>query len=105
VDDAADGVYSRAPELEDLLKLCAAQYQVVRIADEIVVDLMQAAGGIDYGAALAGGVEMFTIQGVEIPVAGKELLIRMKDTVRPSDAADVAFLRLRIEEGRRHGKQ
>ena len=24
MDDAADGVYSRAPELEDLLKLCAA---------------------------------------------------------------------------------
>jgi hypothetical protein len=167
VDDAADGVYSRAPELEDLLKLCAAlnreavrylliggfavilhgfvrgtkdidllvdaadenvralkralavlpdnaiaeikdgevrQYHVVRIADEIVVDLMQAACGIDYVTALAGGIEMFTVQGIEIPVAGKELLIRMKATVRPSDAADVAFLRLRIEEGRRHGR-
>ena len=44
---------------------------------------MQAACGIDYVAALAGGIETFTVQGIEIPVAGKELLIRMKDTVRP----------------------
>ncbi len=73
MDDAADGVYSRAPVLQDLLTLCAALNR--------------------------------TVQGVEIPVASKELLIRMKDTVRPSDAADVAFLRLRIEEGKHHGKQ
>lgn len=38
-----------------------------------------------------------TIEGVSIPVAGKELLIATKQTVRPSDAADVQFLRLRME--------
>jgi hypothetical protein len=167
LDDAPDGVYSRAPELEDLLSLCQAlnreqaryvliggfavilhgfvrgtkdidllvdpaesnvraikramaqlpdnaaaliaddevgRYQVLRIADEVVVDLMAAACGIDYSAALAAGIEKLTIQGVDIPVARKELLIRMKDTVRPSDAADVNFLRARIEEDSRKGR-
>lgn len=77
------------------------QYQVVRVADEIVVDLLGAACGINYSEAVASGIESFTIEGVEIPVASKELLIRMKDTIRESDAIDVRFLRLRIEEGRR----
>jgi hypothetical protein len=168
VDDAADGVYSRAPELEDLLSLCQAlnreraryvliggfavilhgfvrgtkdidllvdpavsniravkramahlpdnaaaliaddevgKYQVLRVADEIVVDLMTAACGIDYAAAMAAGVETLTIQGVGIPVARKELLIRMKDTIRPSDAADVNFLRVRIAEDKQPGRK
>ena len=81
------------------------RYQVLRVADEIVVDLMAAACGIDYAAALAAGVETLTIQGVAIPVACKELLIRMKDTIRPSDAADVNFLRVRIAEDLRQGRQ
>jgi hypothetical protein len=74
------------------------QYQVVRVADEIVVDLLGAACGITYSEAFAAGIDKFTVQGVEIPVASKELLIRMKDTIRPSDAVDVRFLHLRIEE-------
>lgn len=78
------------------------QYQVVRIADEIVVDLLGAACGVTYSEAVAAGVETFTLQDVEVPVASKELLIRMKNTIRESDAVDVRFLRLRIEEeGRR----
>jgi hypothetical protein len=39
--------------------------------------------------------------GVRIPLATKELLVRMKDTVRESDRADVRFLNLLIEEERR----
>jgi Nucleotidyl transferase of unknown function (DUF2204) len=74
------------------------KYQVVRVADEIVVDLLGAACGIAYFEALAAGFDHFNIQGVEIPVASKELLIRMKATIRESDAVDVRFLRLRIEE-------
>jgi len=72
-----------------------ARYGVVRVADEFVIDLMKSACGIDYGAA-AQHVEERVVNGVIIPVADKELLIRTKDTVRPSDAADVRFLRLRI---------
>lgn len=74
------------------------KYQVVRVADEIVVDLMAAACGIDYAQAMASDVETFQIEDVEIPVASKPLLIRMKDTIRPSDHSDVAFLRVLIEE-------
>jgi hypothetical protein len=74
------------------------RYPVVRVADEIVVDLMRSACGIGLEQALAEGVQEFTIEGVRIPVASKPLLIRMKDTVRPGDAADVEALRLRIAE-------
>lgn len=77
------------------------KYQVVRVADEIVVDLLGSACGISYQDSLEG-IETFEIQGVKIPVASKELLIRMKDTIRESDAMDVRFLRLRIEEENRH---
>jgi hypothetical protein len=72
------------------------KYRVVRVADEIVVDLMAAACGIDYAEGVRAGVEHFEIDGVSIPVATKPTLIRMKDTVRPSDHADVEFLRLRL---------
>lgn len=77
------------------------RYPVVRVADEIVVDLLASACGVTYQEAVQVGSETFRIQGVEIPVATKEMLIRMKDTVRESDAMDVRFLRLRIEEGDR----
>ena len=72
------------------------KYQVVRIADEIVVDLLKNACGVDYARASQGGIEIRVVEGVPIPLARKELLIEMKQTVRPSDAADVQFLRLRI---------
>jgi len=79
------------------------KYRVVRVADEIVVDLMAAACGVTYSeAAQSGsGIESVNVRGVEIPVASKELLIRMKDTIRESDAMDVRFLRMRIEEEQR----
>ena len=76
-----------------------ARYAVVRVADEIVVDLMARACGIDFDRALReSGVQTVEIKGVPIPVATKQMLIRMKDTVRPSDAADVEYLRLRLSE-------
>lgn len=159
MDDSDDREYSRAPELEDLLKLCKAldaegvryvliggfavilhgfvratkdidllidasienvqrlkramaalpdnaialiaddeveKYQVVRIADEFVVDLLKTACGVDYARAAEGGIEIKIVNGVRIAVGRKELLIETKQTIRPSDAADVQFLRLRI---------
>lgn len=74
-----------------------SKYEVVRIADEIVIDLMAKACGIDYAEATAG-IQKIIIDGVPIPVASKELLIRMKDTIRPSDKIDAEFLRWRVEE-------
>lgn len=73
------------------------RYGVVRIADEIVVDLMKSACGIRYEDAVSQIVSR-DLEGVSIPVADKNLLIRTKDTVRPSDAVDVSFLRRMIEE-------
>jgi hypothetical protein len=70
------------------------------VADEVVVDLMALACGISYQDAVAD-VERLTIGDVTIPVAGLATLIRTKDTVRPSDAADRRYLEelLRAERG------
>lgn len=73
------------------------KYSVIRIADEIVVGLMKEACGVDYEDALTAGLDVFELEGVEIPLARKQTLVRTKDTVRPSDAADVGFLKLAIE--------
>jgi len=163
MDDAADRGYSRAPELEDLVRICRSlndegvrylliggfavilhglvrttkdidllidpseenirrlkralatlpdnavalvadddvgKYRVVRVADEVVIDLMAEACGISYEEALAQGVENRQLSDVTIPIVKKEVLIRMKDTLRDSDRSDVGFLRGLIEEER-----
>ena len=68
-----------------------ARYAVVRVADEIVVDLMALACGIDYEEAVQD-VEQLTIGGVEVPVASLQTLIRTKKTDRPLDGADRRYL-------------
>jgi hypothetical protein len=69
------------------------QYTVVRVADEIVVDLMARAGGIDYAEA-AADVAVREVDGVPIPFASPRLLWRMKTvTGRAKDAGDLVFLR------------
>lgn len=69
------------------------QYTVVRVADEIVVDLMKSAGGIDYAGA-SNDVVVHDVDGVSIPFASPRLLWRMKVvTHREKDAADLVFLR------------
>lgn len=69
------------------------QYSVIRVADEIVVDLMRLAGGIDYAAA-AAHVAVREVDDVSIPFASPHLLWRMKSvTGREKDAADLVFLR------------
>ena len=73
------------------------QYQVVRIADEVVVDLMASACGINYEEA-KNHIEWKEIDGIRIPVADKKLLIRTKDTLRPSDKMDVDFLSAQLAE-------
>ena len=67
------------------------KHVVVRVVDEVIVDLMGRACGVDYAEALPG-TEIFEYDGVPIRVAGPELLIRLKDTRRPQDAIDRAFL-------------
>jgi hypothetical protein len=69
------------------------QYNVIRVADEILVDLMRSAGGIDYEEA-ARDVVVREVDGVPIPFASPRLLWRMKSvTHREKDAGDLVFLR------------
>jgi hypothetical protein len=77
-----------------------ARYAVVRVADEVVVGLMARACDVDYAEAVRD-VEMLEVEGVRIPVASIDTLIRTKRTMRPSDAAD----RLYLEELRRRTRQ
>jgi hypothetical protein len=68
------------------------QYSVIRVADEILVDLMRSAGGIDYAQA-ASQVVTRELDGVPIPFASPRLLWRMKAiTHRAKDAGDLVFL-------------
>ena len=89
-DDAA-----REIEPGDLKK-----YSVVRVADEVLVDLLAAACGVTWSEAQSSAVRM-DLQGTPVIVADIETLIRTKKTVRPSDAADRAWLESLREGGER----
>jgi hypothetical protein len=68
-------------------------YMVVRVADEIVVDLMASASGIGYDEASLD-IVWRELDGVRIPFASPALLWRMKKvTGREKDAGDLSFLR------------
>lgn len=69
------------------------QYNVIRVGDEILVDLMRSAGGIDYAEAAKDTV-IYELDGVPIPFASPRLLWRMKVvTHREKDAGDLVFRR------------
>lgn len=69
------------------------QYNVIRVADEILVDLMCSASGIDYAEAAKDSI-VREVQGVPIPFASPRLLWRMKaNTHREKDVPDLVFLR------------
>lgn len=73
-------------------------YTVVRVADEITVDLMQSASGIDYEEA-AKDIVIRRVQDVDIPFASPRLLWRMKkNTHREKDLPDLLFLRQQYPE-------
>jgi hypothetical protein len=72
-------------------------YQVVRVADDIVVDLLGSACGVNYKMALADSL-IFELDDVESPLVSKETLIKTKDTVRPHDKRDVDYLKMLIEQ-------
>ena len=69
------------------------QHNVIRVADEFLVDLMRSACGIEYAEA-ARDVVVREVDGVSIPFASPRLLWRMKvNTHREKDAPDLYFLR------------
>jgi len=67
------------------------KYKVVRVADEVMVDLLSAACGVTWEQA-HGSAETRNLDGVPVVVADPATLIRTKQTPRPSDAADRAWL-------------
>jgi hypothetical protein len=68
-----------------------AQWVVVRVNDDITIDLMTEACGVRFEDA-GGGIEIEEIDGVPIPFAGAELMLKMKQSPREKDAADRSFL-------------
>ena len=68
------------------------QYEVIRVADEIVVDLMKKACGIEYVEASKSIIKV-SIQGVIIPFADVDLMIQLKSSVRPKDVTDLEYLK------------
>ena len=70
-------------------------YVVVRVADDVLVDLMLAACGIGYEEC-SGEIETVVVQGVSIPFASPRLLLRMKQTHREKDELDRKFLERKI---------
>ena len=112
VDDAPGNVARVKRALSVLADNAAAEvadddverFTVVRVADEVVVDLMGRACGLAYGEA-ARDAETIERDGVRIPVASPATLLRMKNTPRPQDAIDRAFLEgVLRERARRAGK-
>ncbi|MBX7208742.1 MAG: hypothetical protein K1X78_10550 [Verrucomicrobiaceae bacterium] len=71
-------------------------YGVVRISDEIMVDLMKSGCGVTYADAIRDA-DWREIQGVRIPFASKSTLWKMKQTVREKDIPDRLFLRQALE--------
>jgi hypothetical protein len=70
-------------------------YVVVRVADEVLVDLMTRTCGISYEDAKSE-IEWLEDEGEKIPYASKKLLWRMKQTHREKDELDRVFLREKL---------
>ena len=77
-------------------------YIVVRVSDDILVDIMTAACGIDFKEA-SDFIEVANVQGVPIPFATPGLLLRTKQTYRENDIADRIFLHRKIAEENEKG--
>ena len=71
------------------------KYEVVRVVDEITIDLLKKACDITYEKA---GIEYFEFKGVRIPIADISTMIKTKQGVRPRDKEDLAFLMNVVED-------
>jgi len=65
------------------------EYAVVRIVDEITVDLLIKAGDVTYETAQA---VMVSLDGVDVPIASLVTLIATKPGIRERDQLDKAYL-------------
>lgn len=72
-------------------------YSIVRIADEIVIDLIGSVGDINYNSIT---IEFAHIDGTRIPIADIDSLIKTKQGLREKDATDRTFL-LMLKEAKK----
>ena len=108
VDDAPENIARVKQGLAILADNAAAEvadndvreHTVVRVVDEVIVDLMGRACGLTY-ADVAADMEWHDLDGVRVPVASPSALVRTKDTYRPQDAIDRSFLQQVLERRRR----
>lgn len=96
-DDNFARVIAALSELEDgaARELTVADLRdnvVVKVADEVEVDISKSAWKVSFADALAD-IEQVVIDGVTIPYAGLHTLIRTKETYRDVDRTDLARLR------------
>lgn len=90
-------VIAALSELEDgaaaeLVPADLADNVVLKIADEVQVDVSRRAWKVSYADAI-GSVEWAEIDGVRIPFASLPILIASKQTYRDQDRVDVLRLR------------
>jgi hypothetical protein len=108
VDDAPENIARVKHGLAILADNAAAEvadgdvrdHTVVRVVDEVIIDLMGRACGLSY-ADVAADMEWHDMTGVRVPVASPSALVRTKDTFRPQDAIDRSFLQQVLERRRR----
>lgn len=74
-----------------------AEYLVIRVCDDITVDLMAKACGHDYESA-KDLISPVLVDGVTIPFASPILLWKTKQTFREKDQIDRLFLRRLLED-------
>lgn len=68
------------------------RYTVVRVADEVVIDLIGKIGDVTTKNAK---IKEFQAEGVKVPVADIETMIKTKQGYREKDKEDLAYLRMK----------
>jgi hypothetical protein len=81
-----------------------AHWVVVRVNDDITVDLMTEACGVSFDEARSG-IETEIIDGVPIPFASAELMLRLKQSSREKDVQDRSFIQQLLLARKKRGDQ
>ncbi|MGQ0811998.1 MAG: nucleotidyl transferase AbiEii/AbiGii toxin family protein, partial [Nitrospiraceae bacterium] len=74
---------------DELREMDVASYTIVRIADEIVVDLIGRGGSVTYETA---EIQRVPLGPTTLPIASLQTLIATKQGLRPRDQEDLAYL-------------
>lgn len=83
---------------EDLRLDDVKQHTIVRIADEIVIDLIGAIGDTRFDNS---EISPYSLDGVTIPVCGLATLIKTKQGLREKDRQDLEYLMMIAQEEKR----